>query len=78
MEKGNQIGIPEPKLSEICPAIDNTVLAMISGGAPLCDVLNVLCRVIEEQFPELVCSVLLLLSGRTRHCFRHFLRSALV
>ncbi|SRR5216684_2250533 len=69
MEKGNQIGISERKLSEICPAIDNTVLAMISSGAPLCDVLNVLCRVIEEQFPELVCSVLLLdPDGRTlRH-----------
>src|SRR5260370_1263689 len=69
MEKGNQIGIPEAKLSEVCPAIDNTVLAMISSGAPLCDVLNVLCRIIEEQFPELVCSVLLLdPNGRTlRH-----------
>jgi len=54
------MGVPELKLSEICPAIDNTVLAMISSGTPLCDVLNVLCRIIEEQFPELVCSVLLL------------------
>src|SRR5260370_11365432 len=68
MEKGNQIGISESKL-EICPAIDNTVLAMISSGAPLCDVLTVLCRIIEQQFPGLVCSVLLLdPDGRTlRH-----------
>ena len=60
MAKGNQIGVTQPKLFEIRSAIDNTVLAMISSGAPLCDVLNVLCRIIEEQFPELVCSVLLL------------------
>jgi two-component system, cell cycle sensor histidine kinase and response regulator CckA len=70
MENGaSPMDIPESKLSETYPAIDNTVLAMITGGAPLCTVLNALCRVIEEQFSKLVCSVLLLdPAGRTlRH-----------
>lgn len=50
----------QPELSDALSAIDTTVLEMISSGAPLSDVLQVLSRIIEEQSPDLLCSILLL------------------
>jgi two-component system, cell cycle sensor histidine kinase and response regulator CckA len=69
MEKGNETATRDSTLSRTLSAIDLTVLEMIGSGAPLGDVLNVQCRILEEQFPEMVCSVLLLQSdGETlRH-----------
>lgn len=60
MAKNNKAEIAERDLSEVLSAIDKTVLELISSGAPFSDVLNVLSRVIEEQSPELLCSILLL------------------
>jgi two-component system, cell cycle sensor histidine kinase and response regulator CckA len=60
MSSRNLLGAAEPSLAEILAAIDHTVLEMISSGAPLSDVLNVLCQIIEEQFPRTLCCVLVL------------------
>jgi len=60
MEKNNKADLTLPKLSEVLSAIDKAVLEMISSGAPLSDVLNVMSRIIEEQCPGHLCSILLL------------------
>jgi two-component system cell cycle sensor histidine kinase/response regulator CckA len=69
MKKDTEPRVTQPKLSKTLSAVDNTVLEMISSGAPLSDVLHVLSRIIEEQSPGLLCSILLLdLNGKTlRH-----------
>jgi two-component system, cell cycle sensor histidine kinase and response regulator CckA len=58
--KNNKLATTLPKLVEVLSAIDKTVLEMISSGTPLSDVLSVLCRIIEERCPGLLCSILLL------------------
>jgi PAS domain S-box-containing protein len=69
MGKNNKAEIAEHDLWEVLSAIDKTVLELISSGAPFADVLQVLSRIIEEQSPGLLCSILLLdNNGRTlRH-----------
>jgi two-component system, cell cycle sensor histidine kinase and response regulator CckA len=69
MAKNHRAALTFPKLSEVLSGIDKTVLEMISSGAPLSDVLIVLCRIIEERSPGLLCSVLLL--DPNRKCLRH-------
>lgn len=56
-------------LADALSAMDKTVLEMISSGAPLSDVLQVLSQIIEEQRPGTLASILLLHpSGKTlRH-----------
>jgi PAS domain S-box-containing protein len=61
--RNSQAEIGEHEFSEILSAIDKTVLEMISGGAPFYDVLQILCRTIEERSPGLFCSILLLDPG---------------
>jgi two-component system cell cycle sensor histidine kinase/response regulator CckA len=69
MTKNLSLATAPPQLFEVLSAIDKTVLEMISSGAPLADVLTVLCQMIEERSPGLSCSVLLLdPSGK---CLRH-------
>jgi len=43
------------------------ILEMVATGAPLGDVLDGLCRLMEGQQPGLICSVLLLEGDRLRH-----------
>ena len=69
VEKNNKLAITLPKLFEVLSAIDKTVLEMISSGTPLSDVLSVLCRIIEERSPGLLCSILLL--DPNRKSLRH-------
>ncbi len=64
MKKNNKLASTAPKLFEILSAIDKTVLEMISSGTPLSDVLSVLCRIIEERSPGLLCSIQLLEANR--------------
>jgi signal transduction histidine kinase len=42
------------------------ILEMVATGAPLPEVLDALCRVVESQVPGLICSVLLLEGDRLR------------
>ena len=69
MNKNIEAGVTCSNLFEVLSAIDKTVLEMISSGAPLSDVLNVLSQVIEEQSPGLLCSILLL--DPSRKTLRH-------
>jgi two-component system, cell cycle sensor histidine kinase and response regulator CckA len=69
VEKNNNLAITLPKLFEVLSAIDKTVLEMISSGTPLSDVLSVLCQIIEERSPGLLCSILLL--DPNRKSLRH-------
>lgn len=69
MEQHSKVDITDRNLSEVVSAVDNTVLEMISSGAPVSDVLQVLCRIIEEQSPGLLCSILLL--DADRRTLRH-------
>lgn len=52
--------ITERKLNEALAHGQRRVLEMIAGGAPLEEILTALLRVLESQFPEMLCSVLLL------------------
>lgn len=65
MSTGAQTSRDEPSLS-----IAETMLGLISARAPLPTVLDGLCRSIERQHPDLLCSILLLdADGATlRHC----------
>ena len=60
MSKHTETNTAYPVIFEVLSALDKSVLGMISSGARTSDVLNVLCRTVEEQFPGLLCSILLL------------------
>ena len=67
-------------LPDALSAMDKTALEMISSGAPLSDVLQVLSRIIEEQSPGILSSILLLRpDGKTlRHAAAPSLPSAYI
>jgi two-component system cell cycle sensor histidine kinase/response regulator CckA len=64
MEQRDTVDITDQNLSEFLSGVDTTVLEMISSGAPVSDVLQLLCRMIEEQSPSMLCSILLLEADR--------------
>jgi len=49
-----------PRASEALPLLNERVLGLIRAQAPLPKILEVLCTHIEQQYPGLLCSVLLL------------------
>jgi len=59
MTNSNTAEMGERDLLEVLAALDTTVLEMISSGAPFSDVLQILCKAIEEGAPGLLCSILL-------------------
>lgn len=69
MKKDTNAVTTEDNLTGSAVSTDSTILEMISSGAPLSDVLEVLCAIIEEQAPGMLSSILLLdPDGRTlRH-----------
>ena len=60
------LDITERKRAEALTAGNKQVLEMIARGAPLGETLDTLCRVVEAQFPDMLCSVLLLDEEGTR------------
>jgi PAS domain S-box-containing protein len=58
------------KQAEESSQTQRNVLEMIASGRPMTETLDALLRMIEAQFPDLLCSVLLLDAGgvRLRHC----------
>ncbi|MCX2726794.1 PAS domain-containing protein [Thermomicrobium sp. 4228-Ro] len=65
---GLLIDVTEQKRAEQLLVTQTTLLRLIAEGAPLSGVLELLCRLVEDQAPGLRCSVLLLGSdGRLRH-----------
>ncbi len=57
---GTNLDISERKRGEALLSGEKQVLEMIARGAPLEEILTVLMRVLEAQFPGMLCSVLLL------------------
>jgi len=65
---GLLIDVTERKRSEELLVTQTTLLRLIAERAPLSEVLDLLCRLVEDQAPGLRCSVLLLGSdGRLHH-----------
>ncbi|MDW8059499.1 MAG: PAS domain-containing protein [Thermomicrobium sp.] len=65
---GLLIDVTERKRTEELLVAQTTLLRLIAEAAPLSEVLERLCRLVEAQAPGLLCSVLLLDSeGRLRH-----------
>ncbi|GBD19540.1 Diguanylate cyclase DosC [bacterium HR27] len=65
---GLLIDVTERKRTEQLLVTQTTLLRLIAEGAPLSEVLELLCALVEEQAPGLRCSVLLLGSdGRLHH-----------
>jgi PAS domain S-box-containing protein len=64
-----KVRIPEEQSFSAALLLDKPILRMIMAQEPLSDILNMLCRSIEQQHPGLLCSVLLLdTDGKTlRH-----------
>ena len=60
------LDITERKRAEALTDGNKQVLEMIACGAPLAETLTALCRVVEAQSPELLCSILLLDEEGTR------------
>jgi two-component system cell cycle sensor histidine kinase/response regulator CckA len=62
-------GKDRPESSEALPLLNEAVLGAIRAQAPLPKILEVLCEHVEKQYPDLLCSVLLLdADGKTlRH-----------
>ncbi len=60
------LDITERKRAEALTDGNKQVLEMIAQGAPLVPTLETLCRVIEAQCPEMLCSILLLDEEGTR------------
>ncbi len=54
------LDITDRNRAEALAAGNQRVLEMIARGAPLPETLNTLCRVVEAQSPEILCSILLL------------------
>jgi len=68
MSTGVQLAAsPDPrKSSGALSQLDERILALIMGQAPLTEVLEAICAQIDQQYPGLLCSVLLLENdGRT-------------
>ena len=61
-----KVDITARKRSEALLAGESGVLTLIAAGTPLPRVLDALCRVLEEQDGDMVCSVLLVEDGRLR------------
>ncbi|HLX83297.1 MAG TPA: ATP-binding protein [Terriglobales bacterium] len=53
-------GADQPVASQSLSLLDDRILALIIGQNPLADTLNALCTDIEQHYPGMVCSVLLL------------------
>ncbi len=65
---GLLLDVTERKRREELLVAQTTLLRLIAEAAPLSEVLDVLCRLVEHQAPDLRCSVLLLGSdGRLYH-----------
>ena len=60
------LDITERKRAEALASGNQQVLEMIARGAPLAETLETLCRIIEAQSPEMLCSILLLDEDGTR------------
>jgi two-component system cell cycle sensor histidine kinase/response regulator CckA len=67
MSTGVQLAAsPDPqKAAEALSQLDEKILALIMGQAPLADVLEAICTQIEKRYSGLLCSVLLLESDGT-------------
>jgi PAS domain S-box-containing protein len=59
--------ISDRKRAEALFAGEKQILEMVASGAALTQVLDSLCRFVEEQVPGMLASVLLLEGGRLRH-----------
>lgn len=59
--------ITERKRTELLIASRNKVLELMARGTPLSEVLETLCRSIEELVPGVLCSILLLEGHKLRH-----------
>ena len=59
--------ITERKRTELLIASHNKVLELVAKGAPLSEILETLCRSVEELAPGVLCSVLLLEGDKLRH-----------
>jgi PAS domain S-box-containing protein len=57
---GIHADITDHKLAEAASAGENRILGMVAAGAPLADILTSLVLVAEQEFPGLLCSILLL------------------
>ena len=61
-----KVDVTARKRTEALLAGESRVLTLIAGSEPLPTVLDALCRVIEEQDADMLCSVLLVEDGRMR------------
>src|SRR5439155_389698 len=61
-----KVDVTARKRTEALLAGESRVLTLIAGSEPLPTVLDALCRVIEEQDADMLCSVLMVEDGRMR------------
>jgi PAS domain S-box-containing protein len=59
--------IDDRKRAEALLAGEKRILELVARGASLAQILNSLCRLVEEQAPEVLASILLVEGGRLRH-----------
>ena len=59
--------ITERKRSELLTASRSKILELSASGAPLSEILETICRSIEELAPGVLCSILLLEGDKLRH-----------
>lgn len=59
--------ITERKRNELLIASRNRILELVAKGTPLPEVLETLCRSLEELVPGILCSILLLEGDKLRH-----------
>ena len=64
---GTNVDIDERKRAESLLGGEKRLLEMIAKGESLPAILNSLCQLVEEQLPDVICSVLLLNGDRLRH-----------
>src|SRR5215831_4462576 len=64
---GTNVDIDERKRAEALLTGENRILEMVAKGDSLSEILNSLCRLVEEQASNVLASILLVKDGRLRH-----------
>jgi PAS domain S-box-containing protein len=64
---GTNVDIDERKRAEALLTGENRILEMVAKGDSLSEILNSLCRLVEEQASDVLASILLVEDGRLRH-----------
>jgi PAS domain S-box-containing protein len=64
---GTAIDVEDRKRAEALLAAENRILQMVAKGDPLSQILDTLCRVVEQQATDVLASILLVEDGHLQH-----------